>query len=227
MKKVMVTLLILLMLLSGSQFFVQAQISSSSSDLQNAEELKNKIASKVAELRKQDQKAVAGSITKIDKTILTIQAPDDTIYTIKADSDLTKVFTITGSTKKESSISNLSKGDYIIVSGPIDNKSISANDIYVDQQYFIGSGKVTEVNTNNYFLKVLTQEKDTYTLDIETYTKKYIVDAKTLSIDSTNLAKIKEGDTIHFTYKKTGKEQEKNRYSAQKILVIPQEYFIK
>ncbi len=39
-------------------------------------------------------------------------------------------------------------------------------------------------------------------------------------------SKIKEGDTIHYVLKKTGKEREANRYSALRVMVIPQEYFI-
>ena len=37
---------------------------------------------------------------------------------------------------------------------------------------------------------------------------------------------IKEGDTIHFVVKKTGTEKN-NTYTAVKILIIPQEYFMK
>jgi hypothetical protein len=46
-------------------------------------------------------------------------------------------------------------------------------------------------------------------------------------MEKSGFSKIKEGDTVHFVVKKTGEEKELNRYSAQKILVIPQEFFIK
>ena len=39
-------------------------------------------------------------------------------------------------------------------------------------------------------------------------------------------SKIKEGDSVHFVFKISGDEKN-NEYSADKILVIPQEYFIK
>ncbi len=200
---------------------------SSSTDLQEAQNLKDKIASKVAELRKKDQKAYAGTIVTISGTTVKIKTETGMQYDVKIDKDLTKIFTISAGQKKDSQLSNLAKNDYIIVTGPLTDKTLTANIVYIDEQFFQGSGKITEVNKTGFFLKVATLDKETYTLDVETFTKKYLLDAKTLSIDPTTLTKLKEGDTVEFVYKKTGREQEKNRYSAQKILIIPQEYFSK
>ncbi len=224
MKNRILIFLILVGLLSSGLVYAQ---STPSADLNEAQSLKDKIASKVAELQHKEQKAVAGSITEISQAVIKIKNSEEATYTIKLDKVLTKVFTIAGSNKKEAQISDLKKGDYIIVSGPADNKNITANSIYKDEQFFIGSGKITEVNQSDSSIKALTTEKDNYILDIETFTKKFMLNVKTFNVETITLSKIKEGDTIHFVYKKAGKEREKNRYSVQKILIIPQEYFIK
>ncbi len=221
--KILAFLILISLLFTG---FAYAQ-SSSSAELHEAETLKDKIASKVAELQHNDQRAVAGSITDISQTAIKIKDSKEITYNVKLDKDLTKVFIIKSRDKSEAKISDLKKGDYIIVSGPIDNKNVTANSIYKDEQFFIGSGKITEINSSAFYIRALTTEKDTYTLDTETFTKKFMLNAKTLEVETTTLSKIKEGDTIHFVYKKTGEEREKNRYSVQKVLIIPQEYFIK
>ncbi len=210
-----------------AQFSYSQTSSSSGAELKDIQNFKDKLASKVAELEKKNQRAIAGFITDAGKDFFKIKTSDETIYQIKIDKDLTKFFLVQGNQKKEIALADIKKDSYIIATGPIDNKTVSANDIYQDEQYLVGSGKITEANKTDFFLKILTPQKDTITLDIETSTKKNIIDIKTLEIQPVTLSKIKEGDTVHFAVKKTGKEQEKNKYSALKILVIPQEYFIK
>lgn len=206
--------------------FVYGQ-STSSADLEEAQTLKEKIASKVAELQKKDQRAIVGVITAISETTIKITNPEDVVYSVKLDKNLTKIYTIAAGNQREAQLSDLEKADYIIISGPIDNRTITANAVYKDEQFFVGSGTINEINSIDSYIKALTVEKETYALDIETSTKKLILNTKTLDIEATTLSQMKEGDTIHFIYKKTGSEREKNRYSAQKVLIIPQEYFIK
>jgi hypothetical protein len=202
-----------------------ATISPVSKDVQ---EFKNKIADKIAaELKKEDQKAYAGTISKIDGGAVNFTTNDGQALDAKIDDTLTKIYNITGSTKKEIKMSDLEKGDYIVATGPLLNKSVSANFIYRDVEYLVQTGKVTEINSSEYWLKVLNNEKDSITLDFETYTKVQLINIKTLALERSGFSKVKEGDTIHYVFIKTGQEKESNRYSAQKILIVPQEYFTK
>lgn len=213
-----------------ASFFLASVVygqSTSSAQLDEAQSLKEKIASKVAELQQKDQRAVAGTITAISGTSIKIRNNEEIDYTVKLDKDLTKVFVISGGEKNDANVDDLEKGDYIIISGPIDGRNVTANSIFKDEQFFVGAGRITEINSADFYIRALTPEKDSFTLDVETYTKKFILNSKTIDVEATTLAKIKEGDTIHFIYKKSGEEREKNRYSVQKILIIPQEYFIK
>lgn len=188
-------------------------------------DIKEKIATKVAELRKKNQKAIAGRITVIKGNTISIKNADDEVYEVKVDPDLTQVYQIS-TTKKEIKAADLKVGVYIIVTGPILDKTIDANYIYQDEMYAVLSGKITDINKDDFSIKVSTTDKDTYTLDIENSTNQTLMDIKTLELDKIGFSKLKEGDTIHFVIKKTGTEKEK-RFTAIKLVIIPQEYFQK
>ncbi|OGK24152.1 hypothetical protein A2954_03930 [Candidatus Roizmanbacteria bacterium RIFCSPLOWO2_01_FULL_37_12] len=200
--------------------------------------LKEKIATKVAELREKNTKAVSGIVQEIKTpqkvSVIKIKNWKDEILEIKIDSDLTKFYQITGEQQKEIKPSTLKKDSYIIATGIIKDKVVEANFVYLDDYFVVGSGKVTEVNKSDFFLSVITTDKENYTLDIETFTKQQLLNIKTLLPENVGFSKIKEGDSIHFVIKKTGatsslveQEKEINRFPAQRLLIIPQEYFIK
>lgn len=189
--------------------------------------LKDKVANKVAELTKNNQKAVAGYLTSVKAEEFKIKSIDDKTYTIKIDSVLTKFFQIVGNQKKEVKLDAFTNGKYVIISGPAIGESITANVVYIDERLEVKSGKVTEVDSNNDLIKVSTTEKDNYTVNILRTTKLLLMDTKTLEIDRTVLSKIKEGDTVHFTYVKDPDAKDGFKVDAQKILVTPQEYFLK
>jgi len=193
---------------------------------QQIKDLKEKIATKVAEINEKNTKAISGYITNIKDKIINIKN-DDGDYEVKTDETITKYFQISGSRTSEIKLQTLKKGNYIIANGLVNDKKIDANFIYIDEAYSVKSGKVSEINNDDYYIKTVTLEKETYILDIESYTKKQMLNIKTLQLETIGFSKIKEGDTIHFVIKKTSEKNENNRFSAQKILIIPQEFFIK
>lgn len=188
---------------------------------------KDKIASKVAELTKEDQKAISGYVTKLAENQLSIKTDDNQIFQIKIDDILTKIYRISNNQKNEIKLSKIKKDDYLVVNGPTSETTVSANYIFVDEQYLVDVGKITEVDKENYSLKIITSDKETISLDIETLTKQTILDIKTLELNRIGFSKIKEGDTIHFVVRKSLPNIDKTNFSAIKILIIPQEYFIK
>lgn len=189
------------------------------------QQLKDKIANKVSEIRKKNNKAVSGFVLNIDGNTMKLSNNGEANQ-VKFDDTLTKVFRVLGTTKKEIKTNDIAKNDYAIVSGVVADNVITANVVLIDENFLVDSGKITEVNKEAYNIKVLVSDKNTYSLDIETSTKQYMVNIKTLLIETIGFSKLKEGDTIHFVVKKTG-EEKNNNYSAIKILIIPQEYFIK
>lgn len=187
------------------------------------QDLKDKVATKVAELRKENKRAVAGVVTEIKEDVILLESADATVYEVNIDDSLTKAYQI-GTGYKEIQISALEKDDYLIVTGPQLDNTIDASVIYRDTQFVVFSGKITEVDSSNYTVKVLTSAKETYTLDIETKTAQRMLDIKTYETSTIGFSKMKEGDTIHFAAnKKAGSTQ----VSAIRILIIPQEYFQK
>ncbi|MDH7476390.1 MAG: hypothetical protein QHH09_02880 [Microgenomates group bacterium] len=193
----------------------------------DVEVFKEKIATKVAELVKEEKKAFAGRIISFKDNFIEIKKDENTTYSIKIDTTLTKIYQITGQGKKEITLDDLNKDDYIIVTGPLIDKTVNANYIYVDEQFTVLAGKIIETNTEDYSIKVSTLAKEDYILDIETSTKMNMINVKTLEIEKTGFSKLKNNDRVVFVIKKGAKKEEKNRFSASKILVIPQEYFLK
>ncbi|MBI1862772.1 hypothetical protein HYS00_01490 [Candidatus Microgenomates bacterium] len=191
----------------------------------DVQDLKDKLATKVAELRKQNQKAISGVITEIDAKTITIKDTDDKSVQVKLDEVLTHAFEITGVVKKEIKVDSLRKGDYIIIAGPSSDNTVTANAIYRDQQYIVGSGKITTVNKTDFTLGVATEDKENVTVDVQNNTKRFLVDSKTFDKEVIGFTKIKEGDTVHYVLIKTGQEKVKGRYNALRIVIIPQEYF--
>jgi len=189
--------------------------------------LKDKVANKVLEIRKQNNKAISGFVLNIDGNTMKLNnSGDGEVNQVKFDDTLTKVFRILRTTKKEIKTGDIKKNDYVIISGVVADNVITANVVLIDENFLVDSGKITEINKETFNIKVLTSDKNTYSLDIETSTKQYLVNIKTLLEETIGFSKLKEGDTVHFVVKKTSSEKN-NDYSAVKILIIPQEYFIK
>ena len=220
----------LVTLLIGNKIMAQTPSTSASSSptmvvSKDIQQLKDKIASKVSEIRKKNNKAVSGFVVRNDGDKIKINN-DGEENEIKFDNTLTKYFKILGTQKKEIKVDDIKKNDYVIVSGVVSDNMITANIVLIDDNFLADSGKITEINKDNYYVKVISSDKNTYSLDIEIYTKLFMVNIKTLDLERVGFSKVKEGDTVHFVVKKTGDEKN-NNYSAIKILIIPQEYFIK
>ncbi len=189
-------------------------------------DLKDKIATKVAELRKKSQKAIVGNIIELKEGSIKVESVEGVQYEVKTDASLTKTYQI-GTGYKEIKTSDLKKDDYIIVTGPVLDQSVEANVIYRDERYIVVSGKLTEVDKTDFFLKVATTSKENYTIDVEKGTVQQMLNIKTLLQEKTTFSKIKEGDTIHVAAKKDPKVKEEGRFSGIRFLIIPQEYFQK
>lgn len=211
---------------TSQQTTTAPKVSPTESQSQKAiDDLKKKVESKVTELKDTNRKTLAGFITNIKDKKISVQSDTGT-YEVETDADVTTVYKISGTATSEVELDTLKKGDYILVNGPEIGKSVTANAIYLDEHYISKSGKIIEVNSDNFYIKVSTLEKDTYTLDIEKTTTSQLLDIKTLKLGTVGFSKLKEGDNIHFTAKK-GSDKAETRFSTIKAIIIPQEYFNK
>ena len=58
-----------------------------------------------------------------------------------------------------------------------------------------------EINKDSFNIEVLTNDKNTYSLDFESDTKQSMLNIKSLELEKAGFGKIKEGDTLHFVVK--------------------------
>lgn len=230
MKKVFLIVFFVLFFLTTIVFGQKEEKQGSTSAYKNVTEdvlnLKEKVASKVAELKKKDDQAYVGYLKekKDDQLIIISQNKDR--WQIKLDDVTTKYFKITGYSQKEIKREDLNIDDYLIVSGVLINNEVLANYVYLDQPYIVGQGRIIEVDKENYNLKIISSDKTVYNLSIETFTKQYLMNIKSLELEKIGFSKIINGDYLHFSAKIKGDEKE-NTFSPEKIIIIPQEYFLK
>lgn len=190
------------------------------------QDLKDKVANKVEEIRKKNNRAIAGVVIEVAGDSFKIKTPTDEDFEIILDEALTKYYQISGAQQKEIDKDIVEEDDYLIATGVIADKTITANSVFIDQRYITGSGKITEVDKDNFTIQIVSSDKSIFILNIETSTKQQIVNIKTLELEKVGFSKLIVGDSIHFVVKNTGSETN-NEYSAEKILIVPQEYFIK
>lgn len=205
----------------------QVEATSSSNISKEVQKLKENLVNKVAQIQKKELRVVVGKVTEVEEASLKVTAEDATVFTVSLDDVVTKYYSLKSGTKKELEKSDVSKGDYLIIAGVVNDTKVSANSIYIDTQVIVGSGTVATIDKTDFSLVVNSFTHERYTIDIESATKLSLLDSKTLELESAGFSKIKEGDAVHFVLTVSGKEKEKNRYSAQKLLIIPQEYFQK
>lgn len=218
-----------ILLITLSFIFIFSRIVSgqdTNSELEEIQNFKEKLASKVAELQKKEDKALSGFLMQKKDKSLVVETTENEQFSVELDDLLTKYFQVNVSALKEITLDDFEVSDYIIITGPINGKVITANNIYKDENFTSGSGIVSDAGQGDLALKVITLENESLTIDIESATKSKILNIKTLELENLGFSKIKTGDVIHFFYKKVSNEDKKS-YSATKILIIPQEYFSK
>ncbi len=185
------------------------------------ESLKEKIANQVSELKKGGT-IIAGTINSIGKDTIEIAGEANKVFKIAIDDTVTNFHQIKGKSKTDIDLSDLEEGDYIFVSGPLVENTVTANDVYKDTPYIVGSGQITAVDTEAVTIDIVSTDKAELTIDISSKIRPKIMDSKTLEIERTTLSKVKSGDTIHYVVSSTDDEK---KVSAVSLLVIPQEYF--
>lgn len=205
----------------------ETEATGSSSVSKEVQKLKDNLVSKVAQIQKKELRVIVGKVTEVAKTAIKVTGEDTTVYTVALDDVVTKYYSLKSGTKKDLEVGDIAKGNYVIVAGIVAGTKVTANSIYVDTQVIVGTGNVATIDKIDFSLVVNSYNRVRYTIDIESATKISLLDSKTLELETAGFSKIKEGDAVHFVLTVTGDEKEKNRHSAQKLLIIPQEYFLK
>lgn len=193
---------------------------------EEVQELKDKVAEKVEELKDKNKKAVSGIVQELTSKSIIILNPENVKVDVELDEALTSFYEIVGTKIKEITSNDIKKGGYLFVTGPEIGETVTANAVYKDTSYMVMSGKITDVNKDDFTVRIVAVDKSDYIIDIEKNTKQKLLDIKTLEINSIGFSKLKEGDSAHIVVKEDSGNPDKTHFTAIKLLIIPNEYFI-
>lgn len=232
MKKLFTFILACALLLGSTQSFVYAQDASDEASTEESDEgidstiksLREKIESKVEEINKESRQIVKGTVTSITDETIDVTTPNNATFTVSLDDTITTYVKTTVDGEEEIEAEEIVEGDYILIDGPIIEDQVSANKIYRQTEYLVLQGQITDIDTPNFTVNVVTPEKDEYILDIQEETEQSIVDSVTLDISAAGFSKYKVGDSLHFVIEKT--EDTESAIDAVRTLIIPQEFFV-
>jgi hypothetical protein len=181
-------------------------------------DLKDKIASRVAQLKLVDKRGIIGVVVNVEDTQLTITDPQEKTRIIDID-EITKFSS--PSAKSSFGISDIAKGTTVSVVGLYNKQSRRILGRYIEtttKPVFL-SGVVTAIDTDAFTLSVMDANKQKTVVDIEKITKTNSY-TKEQEIVRSGFSKLKPGDRIVVTgYSQKG---EKNRLTGLRILQLPE-----
>jgi len=183
-------------------------------ELKKIEQLKEKIATKVAEIRATDKGASGGVVKSITNSAITITTEKGEMNISYAD-DL-QVFSSTEGGQIESSVKKIKEGDEISVFGYFDQTktSLTAKYVYLPKKILYSIGKIVDIDKTNYTITVKEPQGNTI-VDIEIYSKISLF-TKGKGLVKIGFSKLKVGDSVHVMG--TPNTKEENRLSALRII---------
>lgn len=192
----------------------QNSTSSTLDKLKQIRDLKEKIATKVTQIRQTSQGAVYGQVKEVSLTNLTLTSlKGDIQFTLNSD---VSVYSLTDTGRKESSLAKITKGLSISVFGIYDEgkKNLDPRYIYIQNLPLLIIGKIADIDKTNYTI-VVKENQTTTIVDIEKYTKSYKFDASSNKWTPIGFSKLMVGDFAHIIAIKD--EKAEDRVHAQKI----------
>lgn len=222
MKKLLSLLILLFLTISLANVYAQEEETSPTPTKgvpDKIQELKDRVASRVAALKKEKVGALLGSVKSASDGALILVSKDNE-YSVALEEDA-KVYSIDISLrKKEIKLSSLEKDQMVVVIGSIDNeeKSAVAKVVVFREPNLSITGRVASLSTKDGTVTVVGNDEKTYIVDIEITTKSNTYDFQKGALAKIGLSKIEEGARIQ-VYGTKG--QEENRITAARILILP------
>lgn len=214
MKKIAILLIISCQLLIAScaTAYAQEKATPAASTKSKIDEIKEKIASTVAQLNLVSKRVFVGDITKLEKSVIAIER-DGQAKIIDVD-ELTKY-------NKDLTFSDLEIGDSLVAIGIYNKETrrLLARFVFVKILPIQISGVVREVDIKGGTISVEDKKRNTiFTVDIEKSTKTTNY-TKAEGITKSGLSKIEIGQRAHI-HGLPSKDEE-NRITATRILLLP------
>lgn len=184
------------------------------------DDLKDRLATKVAELNQSQRQAIYGTIKSVSVSTFIVETATKDLK-IELTDDI-KIFQKIKGTRTALTTDDLAKGDIVTVFGDYDAtlELLQAKMIFIQSTDPVRvSGTITEVNKTDYTITINTLDSKTYTIDFETTTKTSLWNGTAL--EKGGFSKLNVGNIIHVTGTAVAKQE--NRVSATRILNISPE----
>lgn len=184
--------------------------------LKQIEILKEKIATKVAEIRASEKAGIYGTVKSATKSKLNIKTKTSETTVDYLDDAI--FYSLTDTEKAEISASKIKEGDQIVAFGYFDNTktTLSAKFIYLTPKTLHLIGKIADIDKEGYTITVK-EPQGNMLVDIETYSKIYLL-ATDKKLAKGGFSKLKIGDIAHVAGIPNSKEE--NRLSATRIITL-------
>jgi len=187
---------------------------------QKVEDLKDRLATKVAQLNQSERRAIYGTVKTTTISTITVETATKNIK-IELTDDI-KVFQVVKGKRTELKIEDVVKNDVVSIFGNWDTavEVLKAKVIFIHDTtnaLLRISGTVTEVKKSDYTITLKTNDEKIYTIDFETTTKTNVW-TKDKEIEKGGFSKLVSGDTLYVVGTEVPKKE--NRISASRILNI-------
>lgn len=185
--------------------------------LKKIEILKEKIATKVAEMREKEKGAISGTIKKVSKSTLTIATAkgDKTI----SFSDDVAYYSLKEGAKKEAT-AKFQEQEIITAFGYYDQEktTLAAKYIYFENPPLHIQGKIADTDKTNYTITVKEKQGE-IVVDVEKNTQTSLFDRQKKNFIAGGFSRMKVGDIVHILAPPNPKT-ENQRVSARKIYLL-------
>ncbi len=182
------------------------------------EDLKERLATKVAELADIQRKAVFGTVTSVSLTTIVLGTETKDVKVEVTDE--MKVIQVLKGKRTTLTPENIEKGDVVTVFGSYDTtlELLKANVVFLQEAFGEHvAGTVTDINRTAFTLTVTTPEGKAFVVDIEKSTKTTLWDTAQ-GVTKGGFTKVNVGDSVHVVGTPVPKKE--NRVSASRILDI-------
>ncbi len=163
---------------------------------QKLDDLKDRLATKVAQLRQSQKRAIFGTVKATSVSTITVETKTSDVKIELTDT--IKVFQNIKGKRTDLTTDDLAKGDAVVVFGDYDANLdlLKAKVIFIqDVPATRVSGTITAIDKKNFTLTISTVENQSYVVDIQTTTKNFVWD-KNGGTQKGAFSKYTMGDTI-------------------------------
>ncbi|MCX8008837.1 MAG: hypothetical protein N3A54_04005 [Patescibacteria group bacterium] len=223
MKRIIITLLIILFIIPPLPSLAVTKLSSPSAtpvdkDIkEKIDDLKDRLATKVAELRKTSPKAIFGTVTEISVSSATIDAGQKA-YKIELPDDLSVTQILRGRRTKLKA-DDIKKNDTVTVFGSYDETLdvLQAKHVFIESQKFPVRlhGMITDINRKDNTFTLKGADETNYTIDVEPITKNNTW-TQQRGVEKSGFSKLEKG--MYTTIVGIENATQQDRYTATRIL---------